>query len=111
MLRDRQGGDRPGPAARRGRRGVGLTGATASVDDLKKVTTSDERRMYVLSRSGVYVILVVLLRRPGICLYLIATVILGYLASLGVTELVFKGCTPGPSPGSGSTGRSASSCS
>jgi RND superfamily putative drug exporter len=33
---------------------------------------------------------VLLLRRPGICLYLILTVVLGYLASLGVTELVFR---------------------
>ena len=54
--------------------------------------------MYVLVTLGVYVILVLLLRRPGICLYLIATVVLGYLASLGVTELVFKALHHGPEP-------------
>jgi RND superfamily putative drug exporter len=54
--------------------------------------------MYVLVTVGVYAILLVLLRRPGICLYLIATVILGYLASLGVTELVFKALHQGPEP-------------
>jgi RND superfamily putative drug exporter len=47
---------------------------------------------------GVYVILVILLRRPWICLYLIATVVLGYLASLGITELVFKSLHHGPDP-------------
>lgn len=81
-----------------GARRVGVTGATASVGDLKKVTTKDERRMYILVTLGVYVILVVLLRRPFICLYLIATVVLGYLASLGATELVFKWLHTGPDP-------------
>ena len=81
-----------------GSRHIGLTGATASVDDLKKVTTQDEWWMYVRVTIGVYVILVILLRRPFICLYLIATVILGYLASLGVTELVFKALHTGPDP-------------
>jgi putative drug exporter of the RND superfamily len=77
---------------------VGLAGATAMIEDLKKVTTADEHRMYVLVTLGVYTVLVVLLRRPGICLYLIATVVLGYLASLGLTELVFKALHPGPEP-------------
>jgi RND superfamily putative drug exporter len=76
----------------------GLAGATAMVEDLKKVTTADEHRMYVLVTLGVYAVLVVLLRRPGICLYLIATVVLGYLASLGLTELVFKALHAGPEP-------------
>jgi RND superfamily putative drug exporter len=69
---------------------VGLAGSTSAVNDLKRVTTSDQQRMYVLVTLGVYAILVLLLRRPGICLYLILTVVLGYLASLGVTELVFR---------------------
>jgi RND superfamily putative drug exporter len=77
---------------------IGTVGATAMVGDLKKVTTADERRMYALVTLGVYAILVVLLRRPGICLYLIATVVLGYLASLGLTELVFKALHSGPEP-------------
>ena len=77
---------------------IGLTGATASVNDLRKVTSIDQHTMYLLVTIGVYVILVVLLRKPGICLYLIATVVLGYLASLGVTELVFKALHQGPDP-------------
>ena len=81
-----------------GATGIGLTGSTAGVDDLKKVTTQDERRMYVLGTCGVYLILVLLLRMPGVCLYLIVTVVFGYLASLGVTELVFKALHHGMSP-------------
>ena len=77
---------------------TGLAGSTAMVADLKQVTTQDEQRMYWLVTLGVYVILVLLLRRPGICLYLIATVVLGYLASLGITELVFRAMHQGPDP-------------
>ncbi len=57
--------------------------------------------MYVLISLGVYAILVMLLRRPGIWLYLVATVVLGYLASLGVTDLVFHALHRGPEPWGG----------
>ena len=57
--------------------------------------------MYVLVTLGVYAILVILLRRPGICLYLIATVVLGYLASLGLTDLVFPCALSRPGPWGG----------
>jgi len=77
---------------------VGLAGSTAMVADLKQVTNQDEQRMYWMVTLGVYLILVALLRRPGICLYLIATVVLGYLASLGITELVFRALHHGPDP-------------
>jgi RND superfamily putative drug exporter len=80
---------------------IGLAGSTSAVSDLMRVTTGDERRMYVLVTLGVYIILVGLLRRPGTCLYLILTVVLGYLASLGITELVFKGLHTGPEPWGG----------
>ncbi len=76
----------------------GVTGSTSMVADLKEVTTHDEQQMYWRVALGVYAILVVLLRRPGICLYLIATVVLGYLASLGITEMVFKAFHTGPDP-------------
>jgi RND superfamily putative drug exporter len=79
-----------------GTREIGLIGSTAAVNDLRRVTTTDQRRMYVLITLGVYAILVLLLRRPGISLYLIATVVLGYLASLGLTDLVFRALHRGP---------------
>jgi putative drug exporter of the RND superfamily len=76
----------------------GMTGSTSMVADLKEVTTKDEQRMYWMVTVGVYAILVLLLRRPWICLYLIGTVVLGYLASLGITELVFRALSHGPDP-------------
>jgi RND superfamily putative drug exporter len=80
---------------------IGLAGSTSAVNDLKRVTTGDERRMYILVTLGVYIILVGLLRRPGTCLYLIFTVVVGYLASLGITELVFRNLHQGPEPWAG----------
>jgi RND superfamily putative drug exporter len=77
---------------------MGLSGATAEVNDLQSVTIHDQEQMYYLVTIGVYAILVLLLRRPGISLYLIATVILGYLSSLGLTELVFRALHTGPEP-------------
>jgi RND superfamily putative drug exporter len=79
----------------------GITGSTAAVHDLRLVTSSDERRMYVLVTLGVYAILVALLGRPGTSLYLVATVVLGYLASLGLTDLVFRALHRGPNPWNG----------
>jgi RND superfamily putative drug exporter len=84
-----------------GTKEIGLAGSTSAVGDLKRVTTSDQHRMYVLVTLGVYSILVVLLRRPGISLYLIATVVLGYLASLGLTDLLFHALHRGPGPWEG----------
>jgi RND superfamily putative drug exporter len=84
-----------------GTNAIGLAGSTSAVRDLKRVTTSDQHRMYVLVTLGVYIILVALLRRPGISLYLIATVVLGYLASLGLTDLVFHALHRGPGPWEG----------
>jgi RND superfamily putative drug exporter len=80
---------------------IGLAGSTSAVGDLKRVTTSDQQRMYVLVTLGIYTVLVALLRRPGISLYLLATVVLGYLASLGLTDLVFHALHPGPGPWEG----------
>ncbi|MFM7132280.1 MAG: MMPL family transporter, partial [bacterium] len=80
---------------------VGMAGATAEIADLKDVTLADERLMYVLVSLGVYGILVVLLRQPVVSLYLVATVVVGYLASLGATELVFRVLHDGTTPWGG----------
>ena len=80
---------------------IGLAGFTSEFSDLKRVTTDDQHRMYVLVTLGVYAILVALLRRPGISLYLVATVLLGYLASLGLTDLFFHALHRGPGPWEG----------
>lgn len=44
----------------------------------------------MLVAVAVLVVLIAILRRPLICCYLIATVVLSYLATLGVVELLFQ---------------------
>ena len=65
-------------------------GSTASIRDLKDVTDSDQVRIDVFVLAGVYVILLVLLRRPGISFYLIIGVFFSYFAALGVTFVFFE---------------------
>jgi RND superfamily putative drug exporter len=80
---------------------IGIAGSTSAISDLKRVTVGDQHRMYVLVTLGVYAILVALLRKPALSLYLVATVLLGYLASLGLTDLWFHALYRGPGPWAG----------
>ncbi|QDT16464.1 MMPL family transporter [Alienimonas californiensis] len=62
---------------------VAVLGATASLADLAAVTARDQTRINALVLLGVYVVLVLLLRRLALSAYLIGTVALGYLTTLG----------------------------
>lgn len=73
---------------------VAFLGATASVADLKAVTDRDQIRIDALVLLGVFLILVILLRRPMISLYLIVSVFFSYLATLGLTFAVFWAMDP-----------------
>jgi putative drug exporter of the RND superfamily len=74
---------------------ISYIGATPNVSDLKDVTDRDQIRIDTLVLLGVYVILVILLRRPGVCGYLILSVFYSYLATLGITFLIFWSLDPG----------------
>ncbi len=64
-------------------------GPTAGIRDLKEVTDSDQVRIYALVVISVYLVLVLLLRKPAICMYLIVSVVFSYLVTLGVTFVVY----------------------
>jgi len=66
-----------------------FVGSIPQISDLKDVTDSDQIRIDALVLGGVYIILVLLLKRPGVCAYLMFTVFYSYLATLGFTYLVF----------------------
>lgn len=64
-------------------------GATAGIRDLKLSTDRDQIRIDILVVLSVYLVLVLLLRRPAICAYLIVSVVFSYLVALGATFVVF----------------------
>ncbi len=63
-------------------------GVTVHARDLADVTESDRLRINTLVLAGIFLILLALVRRPGFALYLLATVLFSYYASLGATTLL-----------------------
>jgi RND superfamily putative drug exporter len=72
-----------------------FVGVTAGTRDLKAVTRSDQRLIERLVTLAVLGILLVVLRRPLVCLYLIASVLFSYYVTIGATQLVFELLDPG----------------
>jgi RND superfamily putative drug exporter len=60
-------------------------GPTASIRDLKIVTDHDQVKIDLLVLAVVFMILVLLLRKPAISAYLIVSVFFSYFVTLGVT--------------------------
>jgi RND superfamily putative drug exporter len=66
-----------------------FVGPTGSIRDLKRVTDADQLKIDLLVLSAVFLILLVLLRKPGISVYLIVSVFFSYFAALGATFAAF----------------------
>ncbi len=64
---------------------IHYVGPTASIRDLKFVTDADQIKIDLLVLGAVFLILVLLLRRPAISAYLIVSVFFSYFVTLGVT--------------------------
>ncbi|HBJ38164.1 MAG TPA: transporter [Planctomycetaceae bacterium] len=69
---------------------VFLAGTTPSIIDLRVVTLSDHRRIKMAVVISVFLVLLVVIRRVVLCSYLIATVLLSYYATLGMTIIFFR---------------------
>ncbi|MGH7223608.1 MAG: MMPL family transporter, partial [Gemmataceae bacterium] len=63
-------------------------GITVNARDLARVTESDRLRINTLVLAVIFLILLALVRKPGFALYLLATVLFSYYASLGATTLL-----------------------
>ena len=69
---------------------VTFSGTTVGITDLRNVTQSDRKRIQLLVTCGVWLVLLVLLRRIVLCSYLILTVLFSYFATLGLTFATFN---------------------
>jgi RND superfamily putative drug exporter len=69
---------------------VWMTGTTPSIIDLRSVTLRDNRLIKLAVVVAVFAVLVMVIRRVGLCLYLIVTVLISYYATLGLTLLFFQ---------------------
>lgn len=63
-------------------------GVTVSSRDLAEITEADRIRVNTLVLAGIFLILLVLVRRPGLAAYLLGTVLFSYYATLGATTLM-----------------------
>jgi RND superfamily putative drug exporter len=67
-----------------------MLGVSSGIRDLQTVTLVDRRRIQILVTAAVFVVILILLRRPLTCLYLIGTVVLNYFVTLGIVYFVLE---------------------
>ncbi len=70
---------------------VALYGITASTHDLAQVHNSDRIYVNALVLGGILTILLLVVRRPLLAVYLLATVLFSYYVTIGATELLALG--------------------
>ncbi|MDU5144587.1 MAG: MMPL family transporter [Paenibacillus dendritiformis] len=68
---------------------IAIGGVSSTFADLKQISGEDYTRTVIFMMAGILIILILLLRSIIMPLYLIASLILTYYTSLGVTELIF----------------------
>lgn len=66
-----------------------FVGPTASISDLERVTQADQTRIQRLVVLAVFAVILVILRRPLICAFLIGSVLFSYLVTLGLSDWFF----------------------
>lgn len=69
---------------------IHLRGTTPSIRDLKRVTQNDQKRIELGVIIAVFTVLLLILRRPLVCAFMILSVLFTYYVTLGITEMFFR---------------------
>ncbi|MFC7392370.1 MMPL family transporter [Scopulibacillus cellulosilyticus] len=69
---------------------VGIGGITSTNNDLRTISEKDYTRTVTLMLIGIGIILIILFRSLIISLYTIASLVLTYYTSLGISEVIFE---------------------
>src|SRR4029079_13306424 len=77
------------PPELRGSR-IAFAGSTANLRDLSVIKQGDQELIQWLVSGIVLVLLLIVLRRVVVSVYLVLSVLMSYLATLGLTDLVFR---------------------
>lgn len=67
-----------------------LVGTTPGLRDLELTTKADQTRIQVCTMIAVFLVLLVIIRKPLACVYLMVTVLVSYWVTIGMTELFFR---------------------
>ncbi|GIO36318.1 transporter [Paenibacillus antibioticophila] len=68
---------------------IAIGGVTSTFNDLKTISGEDYTRTVILMLAGIFIILVILLRSLIMPLYIIASLVLTFYASMGFSEWIF----------------------
>ena len=66
-----------------------IGGVSSTNNDLQNISNEDYSRTVVIMLSGLFIMLILLLRSFVMPIYLIGSLILTYVTSMGVAELIF----------------------
>lgn len=75
---------------------VSVAGPTAFYADMRNIGDRDFRVLFVVLLIAIFVVLALLLRSVVAPIYLLATVVLSYAATMGITVIVFQGIVGDP---------------
>lgn len=68
---------------------IAIGGVSSTFNDLKTISDADYTRTVIFMLAGIFIVLLLLLRSVVMPIYIIASLVLTFFASVGLTEIIF----------------------